>query len=145
MLLLGNDEDPDDDLLAVTSHDDPPAGMGTIECSGDCTYTPPTTGPATGQFTINYTIGDGRGGFASSTATIRLVEDAGPTAVDDFGTARFGKGTDIDVLANDYDPGDRLTVVLVTGAERGSARVRSTAAPTSPRPATAAMTRSRTA
>ena len=114
--LLGNDSDPDDDeigVISVTPVIDP-AG-GSIDCSTDCTYTPPAVfaGQSVQHFT--YTIGDGRGGTATSSFDIRLIDNVGPTALDDRASARFGDPVSIDVLGNDSDPeGDRLTVSLLT-------------------------------
>ena len=69
--VLGNDSDPDNDPLTVTSFTQ---GInGTVSCtlSGICTYTPNNN--FSGVDTFNYTISDGKGGFTTTSATITVI------------------------------------------------------------------------
>ncbi len=69
--VLGNDSDPDNDPLTVTSFTQ---GInGTVSCtlSGLCTYTPNSN--FSGVDTFNYTISDGKGGFTTTSATVTVT------------------------------------------------------------------------
>ena len=73
--ILANDSDPDMDPLTVTTA---VAANGTVVINADGTidYTP---NPGfNGTDTVNYTISDGNGGFASSTVLINVVPVADP-------------------------------------------------------------------
>jgi uncharacterized repeat protein (TIGR01451 family) len=107
LYVLANDTDPDDDELHVLSHTQPT--LGTVECAGDCRYTPPSgfTGPYPQNLSFTYTVGDGRGGESGpATVSIRLVANHRPVIRDDRGTAGFLRPARIFVLSNDFDADD---------------------------------------
>ena len=115
--LLTNDTDPDDDPLSVISNTAIPPEQGSVECSGGgCTYTPPAgyEGPyplRTDPF--DYTVDDGRGGQSTSQASINLVRNQPPIALNDRVTSRFGAPGQVFVLANDVDPdGDPVEITV---------------------------------
>jgi VCBS repeat-containing protein len=130
--VLGNDIDPDPDILTVIDNQSPTAlGLNvTVNANGSFTYN--ITGLAifqelaSGEFlidTFNYTITDG---VATSTATVTInitgVNDD-PTAQNDTATVGEDSGANaIDVLANDddIDASDNLTVVSVTQPANGT-------------------------
>ena len=120
--VLGNDTDPDGDVLTVTGATvDPAKGTVTVNTDGTLTFNPATN--VSGQVVINYTISDGHGGTSSSTAMILIapVNDA-PQAVADTNTTTEDApvtSTAPGVLANDTDP-DSPTLT-VTGALVGTA------------------------
>ena len=122
--LVGNDTDPDGDPLTVVDATQLPPDQGSVDCAdGRCDYTPPPgyEGPYP-LFTdpITYTVGDGRGGRSTATASINLVRNQPPIALNDRVTARFGAPGKIDVLANDADPdGDDIAVVDWTQPAHG--------------------------
>ena len=73
--VLGNDTDPDFDPLTVVSAVSP-QGSVVIEADGTLTFTP--NPDFNGVATIEYTISDGNGGFATGnvTVTVEAVNDA---------------------------------------------------------------------
>jgi large repetitive protein len=68
--VFGNDSDPDDDALTVTSASSP-NGSVIIGANGVLFYTPNTN--FNGTDTITYTISDGQGGTATATVTVIVV------------------------------------------------------------------------
>jgi hypothetical protein len=68
--------DPDGDPLTVTAVQSPTPHSGTVTTDGiNVTY---TSSPGfTGQDTFTYTVGDGRGGFATATVTVDVGADGG--------------------------------------------------------------------
>ncbi|NNM30285.1 MAG: cadherin-like domain-containing protein, partial [Akkermansiaceae bacterium] len=73
--LVGNDTDPDDDILVVTAIDAATSQGGTVAPQGTrWIYTPPSGFLGTDSF--GYTITDGRDA-SSSTATVEVVEGGG--------------------------------------------------------------------
>lgn len=68
--VLGNDSDPDGDVLTVTGVTDPPNGATTVNPDNTVTYDP--DGCFTGTDTFTYTISDGSGGTDIATVTIRV-------------------------------------------------------------------------
>jgi len=81
---LANDADPDGDPLTFFDFTQPEAGLLDITLEGALRYVPPAD--YSGEFTVGYSIGDGRGGSASAILTIIVnpVNDfpqGGPDAV----------------------------------------------------------------
>ncbi len=116
--VLGNDRDPDGDLLSVTTAS---AGNGTVVIRPDGTidYTPGAD--FNGTDTITYTISDGNGGTATAivTVTVGAVNDP-PVATDDATSTDEDTAVTIPVLANDTDvDGNPLTVTAAV-APNGS-------------------------
>ncbi|NTV14493.1 MAG: tandem-95 repeat protein [Desulfobulbaceae bacterium] len=72
--VLGNDSDPDGDLLSVTSFSQPPYGTAIYNQDGSFTYTPNPGFVGTDSF--NYTISDGQA-LAGATVTITVTPYAG--------------------------------------------------------------------
>ena len=117
--VLGNDTDPDGDLLTVTAFSNPTTG--TVTQSGNQLVFTPAPG-FTGVVTFTYTISESNGGTSSATVTI-TVRDANlpPVAVNDTATTAPGSPVAISVLTNDSDPGgDPLTVVSNTTPLHGT-------------------------
>lgn len=118
--VLANDSDPDGDpifLISVT-----PAAFGSTvpNADGSVSYTP---GPGfAGIDSFIYTIGDGRGGFASANVSIVVAAvNAPPVAQDDSASTDIDVPVTISVLANDFDPdGDPLVVQSVSPAGFGT-------------------------
>ncbi len=112
--ILSNDSDPDNDPLTVTMAI---AANGTVVINADGTidYTP---NPGfNGTDTVNYTISDGNGGFASSTVLINVVPVADPptsadnavTTVEDISYTFVAS----DFPFADQDAGDSLVTVRI--------------------------------
>ena len=111
--VLANDVDPNGDSLYVRSAN-ATRGTATINPDNTIKFTPPVN--FSGIAYIEYTIGDRRGGTASSKATITVTaaQDA-PDAKDDLSAVFSGTPTPIAVLANDSDlDADSLTITSVT-------------------------------
>lgn len=115
--LLGNDSDPENDTLTVTSVSRTATGAapGALTCTGGtCTYR--ATAGASGTDTFSYTVSDGRGGTATGTLTVTVTPppNRSPITAPDTLTVvgnSSGRGT-VNVLANDSDPdNDPLTLV----------------------------------
>ena len=111
--VLGNDRDPDGDPLTVTAAS-APNGTVTINPDGTLRYVPNVN--FFGTDTITYTISDGKGGFATSTVTMTVINvNELPIAVNDVATTLEDTPVSLNVLANDRDPdGNPLTVVRAT-------------------------------
>lgn len=112
--ILGNDSDPDGDMLTVTSAS-APNGTVQINTDGTIDYTP--NADFTGADTVTYTISDGHGNTATSTVLINVVPVADPpTSADNAVTV--DEDSEI-VLAEthfafaDGDPGDTLVTVRI--------------------------------
>jgi VCBS repeat-containing protein len=108
--VLGNDTDPDDDLLTALTLSDPLHGTLSFNASGAFTYTPEVN--YHGPDSFDYQISDG---FFTSTATVNLTVNSvndPPIALDD--SASTDQDTPVttgNVLGNDSDvEGDVLYV-----------------------------------
>ena len=120
--LLGNDSDPDGDLLTVASVQ---SGVGgTVSLAGGViTFTPNQNFNGPASFT--YTVSDGNGGFATATVTVNVtaVNDA-PVASDDSVSTNEDQPltlTSATLLGNDVDvDGDSLTIVSVQSPANGT-------------------------
>jgi large repetitive protein len=113
--ILGNDSDIDNDALSVLSAT-VPASQGTVVINPDGTLTFSPAADFNGQAIISYEISDGRGGTATSTATVtvRPILDV-PRPQNDIATTNEDTPVTISVLSNDGDPdGDILTVTGAT-------------------------------
>ncbi|MCG8599662.1 MAG: Ig-like domain-containing protein [Verrucomicrobiales bacterium] len=127
--LLDNDSDPDtNDNLSVVSINGIAAG-GTITLPSGALLTVNDDGTVVydtnGQFdsldetqsatdTFTYTISDGNGGTDTATATVTINGTNDPTVTSpDEATTDEGNPVTIDVLDNDEDPDDTLTVASV--------------------------------
>ena len=117
--VLGNDSDPDLDVLAVDSVTQGTNGS-VVNNGTDVTYDPDPDWSGTDTFT--YTVTDGNGGFDTATVTITVnPANDDPTAMDDTDTTAEDTAVAVDVLANDSDPElDPLTVDSVTQGTNGS-------------------------
>ncbi|ERT04124.1 hemolysin-type calcium-binding repeat family protein, partial [Lyngbya aestuarii BL J] len=104
--VLGNDTDPENDPLDITTFDENSANGGTVARSenGQLIYTPAAN--FTGTDTFNYTVNDGKGGTDTATVTVTVEEpvNTNPDAVDDTRTTGFNTPVTINVLGNDTDP-----------------------------------------
>lgn len=110
--VLGNDSDPDNDPLTVTSVT---ANFGNAVINNDqsLTYTPESN--FAGQDTLVYGVNDGNGGSNSATVNIMVNPNQLPVLADDTATVIEGQSVTIDVLANDSDADDdNLTVISAT-------------------------------
>ncbi len=116
--VLGNDSDPEADLLAVAPGD-PAASNGTVVNNNDGTFDYTPNANFFGADSFSYTVLDGNGGADTGTVnvTISSVNDL-PVGNADAFAAGVLNPTVLDVLANDSDvDGDTLTI---TGVSQGS-------------------------
>ncbi len=120
---LNNDSDPDGDMLAVMSFDQPANGTVVQNADGTFSYTP--NADFNGTDTFSYTVTDGNGG--TSTATVQVVvapANDGPVAMDDSANVDEDGSVKIDVLSNDSDlDGDSLSVTEVGQPANGSVTI----------------------
>ena len=119
-VLLG-DSDPDGDPLTVTGVSVPTHGDASV-VDGRVRYAP-RLGYA-GPDSVVYTISDGRGGTATATLTVTVL-NARPIAGDDVAGTAPGAPVVVDVLTDDRDANlgatsQVLTVVSVTQPAAGS-------------------------
>lgn len=119
--VIDNDSDVNTDTLSITSVSAAANGSTDI-VAGEVTYTPAPGFSGTDTFT--YVVSDGNGGEDSATVTVTVVVvNLPPVAEDDSAVTAEATAVNIDVLANDTDDGDQLTVSIVTGPANGSAVV----------------------
>ncbi|MXP41917.1 tandem-95 repeat protein [Altererythrobacter soli] len=139
--LLGNDSDPDRDVLVVSEVNGAPGnvgaavagnGGGTFILNADGSYTFDPNGEfddlsvgETRTTSVTYTIDDGEGGSDTATfeVTVTGINDP-PVAADDVDATDEATPLAVDaadgVLGNDSDPeGDPLTVSAINGAAAG--------------------------
>ncbi|GAB2451767.1 Ig-like domain-containing protein [Xylanimonas ulmi] len=116
--VLGNDVDPDGDVI-VAHVGDQPEGAVVTQVMGGLALQMTAPADATGDRTFTYTVSDGRGGSDTASALVRLVGDDQNTAPEQTGepvltVARGGAGS-IDVLPYFRDPeGDDLVLSSAT-------------------------------
>jgi hypothetical protein len=119
--VLGNDSDPDDDPLDVSSVGNPPHGSASINGNNTVRYTPDAN--YNGADSFSYTLSDGNGGTDTGNVnvTVNPVNDF-PAAVNDSGiTTAQDTPVDIYVLDNDSDvDNDGLNVSAVTNGSIGT-------------------------
>lgn len=130
--VIDNDGASDCGVLTVSEFDQVPPELGTlVRVHGGRALQLTTRPGATGTYTFTYTISDGRGTAAPSTATVRVtVVDAAtdnPPAQLRTGALLVEQGatTTYDVLADFLDPdGDELVLVGAAATGAGAARAR---------------------
>ena len=122
--VVGNDEDPDNDVLLVSSVESLAGGDADIRATVDGSSIQITPAPEfVGTLRFVYTITDGRGGSDSASGTVVVAQRDGsdnqpPVAVTDVAAITAGERGIIDVLLNDTDPdGDSLVVVEATAPQ----------------------------
>jgi hypothetical protein len=120
--VLANDTDADGDILLLQSVTSPE--NGTLTKAGTTATYVPNAG-FYGDDAFSYTVSDGRGGMASGTITITVVEvNDPPVARDDSASTNEDAAVTISVLANDSDPdGDPLAIESSSLAASGNAGV----------------------
>jgi len=90
--VLGNDSDPDNDELSITSFTQPEHGTVSQNLDGTFTYTPDKDYDGPDSFT--YTISDGKSGTSTATVNLTVIPgDNVPTAVDDVETTQGSVAT----------------------------------------------------
>lgn len=110
--VLANDHDPDGGGITLTAVGKPSkdGATATINKDGTITYSPPKD--ATGTDTFTYTIADSLGGQA--TATVSVLINTPPVALNDSAGTITDTPITIYVLANDHDPdGDPFKITKV--------------------------------
>ncbi len=124
--VLGNDVDPENNPLVITSVTQP--AHGTSSTNGAFVFYTPSPN-YNGADSFGYSISDGNGGTDSAAITITVsASNDPPNALDDTATVlEDSSSTFIDVLGNDADiDGDPLTIVSVTQPSHGSVTFTST-------------------
>ncbi|WP_299881427.1 Ig-like domain-containing protein [uncultured Cocleimonas sp.] len=124
--VIDNDSDADGDTLKITGIGE--AGNGQAVISGENIIYTPDTG-FSGPDSVSYEINDGKGGTASATLNIKVLErpNTVPDARNDSASTVGTTPKNITVLANDTDPeGDTLTVTNVTIPSNGTATLNTT-------------------
>jgi len=125
--VLGNDSDPDGDVLTAALVAGPAAGTLTFNADGSFNYVAPTT---TGTHSFTYTASDGTLPSNAATVTLTVFANKAPVAVSDTVSAPVRTTVAytprvITVLANDYDPDapsntiDPATVIISTQPNKG--------------------------
>lgn len=104
--LLGNDSDPDGNLMTVRRVSGPTSGKLTLNSNGGFIYTPAPWFTGVSRFTYQATDG----ALSSKPATVAIAVNANkaPIAVNDVVGTRKNAGLSIAVLANDSDPDGSL-------------------------------------
>lgn len=126
VLVLGNDTDPDEDVLEVVEVTHGAEGWVSIVGGGTTVRYFPNDN-FFGDDSFLYTISDGRGGVdqAQVTVTVASVNDA-PRALDDEATTAQNEAVTIEVLSNDSDVDeDQLTVTGAGPAQNGTVKINS--------------------
>jgi len=104
--VISNDTDADSDSLAVSSAS---ASNGSVVVQGDNTLLYIPTTDFTGTNLINYTITDGRGGYATSIVTVSV--NSPPVANVDEIITNINTSVEINAISNDTDTdGDTITI-----------------------------------
>ncbi|WP_194163481.1 tandem-95 repeat protein [Mycolicibacterium sp. P1-5] len=118
--LLGNDSDPDGDLLTIGGIGQPQHGTTEL-VGGTVIYNPDLD--FNGDDSFSYTVSDGNGGTVTATVavTVTPVNDP-PSPLDDVVATPENTAATIDVLGNDVDgDGNPLTVVSTGLPKHGTA------------------------
>lgn len=119
--VLGNDTDPDGDILFVDPAFPPQAGHGTVSINADGTLRYVPNPDYNGTDTIVYRISDGQGGFSTGVVTVNVGAENDPPSVTPIpDILRNDSDTfSLDVTGNFSDPeGDPLTYTI-TGLPPG--------------------------
>jgi len=119
--VIGNDTDPENDNLTITSFSQGAQGGTVTKVNGQLVYTPATG--FTGTDTFTYTISDGNGGTDTATVTVTVAGPANQAPVANNDTASAGcDAITISVLGNDTDPdGDTLSIIGLGDPSLGTA------------------------
>lgn len=125
--VLGNDSDPDNNAIAISTAG--PASHGTVQIeAGHVLYTP--TPGFVGSDAFPYTIVNSKGLSASATVHVTVTtgtpppNQGAPVARDDTTTTPYAQPVTVAVLGNDSDPnGYPLTVTAATTPAHGSSHV----------------------
>ena len=118
--VLGNDADPDNDVLLAAVTTPPVNGTLALSADGSFTYTP---APGfIGTDTFDYTASDG---IATATATVSItISNAAPVSADDSYSVFRNQALTVaptGVLADDTDSdGDPLTAILLVSPAHGT-------------------------
>lgn len=120
--LLANDEDPDQDGLALESIGSVSNGSLSVN-GGTVTYTPKPNYHGVDSF--SYTVNDGRGGVSSATVQITVVSvNDLPLATPDQASTSEDQPVTVSVLGNDSDvDNDLLGITAVTQGSHGSVEI----------------------
>ncbi len=130
--VIDNDVSSDCGILAISELDDLPEAFGTVvPIYGGRAIQLVTTPGASGTVSFTYTVLDGRGSSAPSTATVRLTvrspgENSAPVQLHTGQLAvEVGAYGSYDVLPDFRDPdGDQLVLLGATADEGGTVRTR---------------------
>ncbi len=123
--VLGNDSDPDGDVLSIIEIS---AGTnGVTSTDGKTASYTPNRGWS-GTDTFSYTIADPDGLTSTARVTVEVTagdrDNTAPVAKRDYVRVNTGESALINVLANDYDAdGDTLSLVSVSSANRGQVSI----------------------
>uniref|UniRef100_UPI0030C6A83F Ig-like domain-containing protein n=1 Tax=Aurantiacibacter hainanensis TaxID=3076114 RepID=UPI0030C6A83F len=130
--LLANDSDIDGDTLSIVSVTTSTNGAS-IEINGDGTITYDPTGSATiqalnvGEYLVDsftYSVSDGNGGIQTATVALEVEgRNDDPVAISDTFTVPTSGLTVLDVLANDLDADDPLSIISFDQPSEGSVYV----------------------
>lgn len=112
--VLGNDSDPNRDILTAVKTGDPAGGVLTLNVDGSFVYTPALN--LNGAITFTYQANDGRANSNTAAVTLIItpVNDA-PAAGDDAASTLKNKPVVVRVLDNDTDPEDEPLSVAAVG------------------------------
>ena len=116
--VLGNDTDPKNDTLNVTTFTQGSNGVVTVGSDGELVYTP--NDGFSGLDTFTYTISNSNGETDTATVYVTVGDSTKPDAVSDKQSTDFNSAVSIDVLSNDTDPeNDTLNVTTFTQGSNG--------------------------
>ncbi|MEZ9765799.1 tandem-95 repeat protein, partial [Vibrio splendidus] len=108
--LLGNDTDPDGDVLSIISVQDENNGRASIDpITGKIIFEPAEN--YSGEATFTYTVSDNNGGSSTAKVTVFVSKVNDASALDsDISFVKEEQSAAGNVLTNDYDQDDTLTV-----------------------------------
>jgi len=109
--VLGNDSDPDSDVLAASLQSNPSNGTLSLDALGSFSYAPSTDFSGTDSFTYMASDGDLNSSPATVTITVSPVDDYSPVAVGDSASVNEDAAVNTDVLFNDSGLGDQPVTV----------------------------------
>lgn len=118
--VIANDEDIDNDTLTITGAT---VDFGTVVIENNQLVYTPIVGYI-GDATIQYSISDGMGGTANSTAIVTIKVNQAPVIQNDSASTN-GETITIDVLANDSDPEQGELFLVSATTEFGTSVVNS--------------------
>jgi serine protease AprX len=110
--VLGNDSDPDGDVLTAQLVNGPMNGSLSLTAQGGFAYAPAASFSGTDSFT--YQANDGTLSSSLAMVTVTVTPNQKPVASNDVATTRKNTTTVITVLANDSDPDGSLNPATVT-------------------------------